>query len=204
MNDALGIVTGCLRPTPMDHLPILSGIQPAKFCRLGATFSLAYRRSLDPDRILYGLFSGSSDVCQEILRSRRPFVPAAQNLLNLAGRGIRASQRINYRWNAEYCKNNIQAPCFHIHDRCQAGWNALAPNSLGQDQPPASCFWPIPFVLAQMGSRSCTESRVQRHCTNHRPRPNNVPIFRAPHRASSLTVLSDETRCWLNTITANF
>ena len=26
LNDALRIVTGCLRPTPTDHLPILSGI----------------------------------------------------------------------------------------------------------------------------------------------------------------------------------
>ena len=43
LNDALRIVTGCLRPTPTDHLPILSGIQPAELFRLGATlFSLAY------------------------------------------------------------------------------------------------------------------------------------------------------------------
>ena len=32
LNDALRVVTGCLRPTPTDHLPILSGIQPAEFC----------------------------------------------------------------------------------------------------------------------------------------------------------------------------
>ena len=33
LNDALRIVTGCLRPTPTDHLSILSGIQPAEFRR---------------------------------------------------------------------------------------------------------------------------------------------------------------------------
>ena len=32
LNDALRIVTGCLHPTPMDHLPVLSGIQPAELC----------------------------------------------------------------------------------------------------------------------------------------------------------------------------
>ena len=32
LNDALRIVTGCLRPTPTDHLPILSGIQTAELC----------------------------------------------------------------------------------------------------------------------------------------------------------------------------
>ena len=85
LNDALRIVTGCLRPTPTDHLPVLSGIQPAELRRLGATLSLAYRRSLDPDHILHGLLSGSSDTGQVKLRSRRPFVPGARNLLdNLA------------------------------------------------------------------------------------------------------------------------
>ena len=80
LNDALRIVTGCLHPTPTDHLPILSGIQPAELRRLGATLSLAYRGSLDPDHIFYGLLSGSSDNRQVRLRSRRPFVPGARNL----------------------------------------------------------------------------------------------------------------------------
>ena len=93
LNDALRIVTECLRPTPTDHLPILSGIQPAELRRLGATLSLAYCGSLYPDHILYDLLSGSSDTRQVRLRSRCPFVPAARNLSdNLARFGIRASE----------------------------------------------------------------------------------------------------------------
>ena len=72
LNDALHIVTVCLRPTPTDHLPVLSGIKPAELCRLGATLSLAYRGSLDPNHILYGLLSVSLDACQERITSRRP------------------------------------------------------------------------------------------------------------------------------------
>ena len=64
LNDALRIVTGCLRPTPTDHLPVLSSIQPAKLRQMGATLSLAHRGSLDPDHILYGLLRGSSDTRQ--------------------------------------------------------------------------------------------------------------------------------------------
>ena len=106
LNDALRIVTGCLRPTPTDHLPVLSGIQPAELCRMGATLSLAHRGSLDPDHILYDLLSGSSDTRQVRLRSRRPFVPAARNLLdNLARLGIRASEWTNHKWKTEYCEN---------------------------------------------------------------------------------------------------
>ena len=106
LNDALRIVTGCLRPTPTDHLPVLSGIQPAELRRMGATLSLAYCGSLDPDHILHGLLSGSSDIGQVRLRSRRPFVPAAWNLLDsLARLGIRASEWTNHKWKTEYCEN---------------------------------------------------------------------------------------------------
>ena len=70
LNDALRIVTGCLRPTLTDNLPILSGIQPAELRGMGTTLSLAHRGSLDPDHILHGLLSGSSDTRQARLRSR--------------------------------------------------------------------------------------------------------------------------------------
>ena len=82
-----------MRPTPTDHLPVLSGIQPAELRRLGATLFLDHRGSLDPDHILYGLLSWSSDTRQLRLRSRRPCVPVARNLLhNLARLGIRGSE----------------------------------------------------------------------------------------------------------------
>ena len=41
LNEALRIVTNCLRLTPMDNLPVLSGIQPAELRRQGATLFLA-------------------------------------------------------------------------------------------------------------------------------------------------------------------
>ena len=106
LNDALRMVTGCLRPTPRDHLPVLSGIQPAELRRMGATLSLAHRGFLDSNHILYGFLSGSSDTRQARLRSRRPFVPAARNLLdNFARLSIRASEWTNHKWKTEYCEN---------------------------------------------------------------------------------------------------
>ena len=86
-------VTGCLRPTPTDYLPVLAGIQPAELRRLGATLSLAYRGSLDPGHILYKLLAGSPDGYRKKLKSRRPFVPAARKLLqDLTELDIRAAQ----------------------------------------------------------------------------------------------------------------
>ena len=128
LNDVLRIVTRSLRPTPTDHLSVLSGIQPAELRRIGATLSLTYRGFLDLDHILYGLLSGSSDTGQVILRSRRPFVPDARNRLdNLARLGIRASEWKNHKWKTEY----FQAPCFCAPDQCQTCWDGLTPSSLG-------------------------------------------------------------------------
>ena len=42
LNDALRIVTGCLRPIPTDNLSVLSTIQPAELRRQEATLSFAY------------------------------------------------------------------------------------------------------------------------------------------------------------------
>ena len=98
-----------MRPTPTYHLPILSGIPPVKLCRLRTALFSAYRGFLDLDQILYGLLSGSSDVFQERLGSRCPFVLAAQNLLNnLAKLSVCASQWKNYKWNTEYFENTYR------------------------------------------------------------------------------------------------
>ena len=51
INDALRIVTGHLRPTPADNLPILAGSQPTELRRNGATLSLT-RRVIEPGHLL--------------------------------------------------------------------------------------------------------------------------------------------------------
>lgn len=55
LNDALCIVTRCLRPTPMDDLPILASMQPVVLRRKGATLCFAYRSAIDPDHIIHGV-----------------------------------------------------------------------------------------------------------------------------------------------------
>jgi len=74
-NDALHTVTGCLRPTTADNLPILAGIQPAEFCHKTAILSLA-RRAMEPGHLLHSV-SGNA----WRLKSRHPFVPAASQKL---------------------------------------------------------------------------------------------------------------------------
>jgi len=48
----LRIVTGCLRPTPTDNLPILASMQPAELRRKRATLSVG-RRAMEPGHLLH-------------------------------------------------------------------------------------------------------------------------------------------------------
>ena len=43
IHDVLRIVTRCLRPAPVDNLPILAGTEPAELRRKGTTLSLSRR-----------------------------------------------------------------------------------------------------------------------------------------------------------------
>ena len=204
LNDALRIVTGCLRPSPTNHLSILSGIQPAELLRTGETLSLAYRGSLDPDHIFYGILSGPSDTCQVRLRFRRPFVPGARNRLdNLARLGIRASEWTNHKWNAEYCEGASKLCVFvpGIGARPvgmglpRAAWVKLNRLRTGVGRFHSSMHkWGLATSRnCECGASEQTADHVLTACPTHR----------APHGARGLTVLDDETRCWLNNIRAS-
>ena len=193
LNDALRIITGCLRPTPTDHLPVLSGIQPVELRRLGETLSLAYRGSLDPDHIFYGILSGPSDTYQVRLRSRRPFVPGARNRLdNLARLGIRASEWTNHKWNAEYCENASGLRVFVPEtsarpvgmDLPRAAWVKLNRlwTGVGRFHLSMHKWGLVPSPNCECGASEQTADHVLTAC----------PIHRAPHGARGLTVLDNE------------
>ena len=204
LNDALCIVTGCLRPLSTDHLPVLSGIQPAELRRMGATLSLAHRGSLDPDHILYGLLSGSSDNRQARLRSRHPFVPGARNLLdNLARLSIRVSEWTKHKWKTEYCEGASRLRAFVSETGARpvgmglprAAWVKLNRLGTGVGQFHSSLHkWGLaPSPNCECGASEQTADHVLTAC----------PIHRALHGARGLTDLDDETRCWLNNITSS-
>ena len=109
LDYALRIVTGCLRPTPTDNLPVLSGIQPAELRRQGAAFSLANRNSLNPSHILHGQLTEPQAASKQRLKSKRPFALVAQKLLhNLSELGIRATQWTNLTLDIE-CSKSMSA-----------------------------------------------------------------------------------------------
>jgi len=95
-------VTGCLRPTPADNLPILAGTQPAELRRHGATLSLG-RRAMEPGNLLHSALTHPSGAAARRLKSRHPNVPAAQQLISFSdNNNIRAAQWADHQWNAEW------------------------------------------------------------------------------------------------------
>jgi len=101
INDALRTVTGYLRPAPADNLPILAGIQPAELRRKGTTMSLT-SRAVDPGHLLHSALTYPSYGNGRHLKSRHPFVPAAQHLISSSeDYNSREAICADSRWNAE-------------------------------------------------------------------------------------------------------
>jgi len=105
INDALRIVTGCLRPTQADNLSILTGIQPAELRHRGATLSLG-RCDMEPGHLLHSSLTRPSRAAARHLKSRHQFVLVAQQLISFSdNNNIRAAQWADHQWNAEWADN---------------------------------------------------------------------------------------------------
>ena len=150
------------------------------------------------------LLSGSSDTRQERLRSRRPFVSAARNLLdNLARLGIRAFEWTNHKWKTDYCENASRLYVFVPGTGARlvgmglsrAAWVKLNRLRTGIGRFYSSMHkWVVaPSPNCECGASEQNADHVLIAC----------PIHRAPHGARGLTVLDYETRCWLDNITAS-
>ena len=158
--------------------------------------------SLDPDHILYGLLSGPSDNRQ--VRSRLPFMPPARNLLdNLAGLGIRASEWTNHKLKAEYCENASRFRAFVPGTGPRPVWMGLpraAWVKRNRLRTSVGRFYSSMHRWSLAPSPNC-ECNISEQIADHVL--TACPIHWAPHGARGLTVLDDETGCWLNNITAS-
>ena len=152
----------------------------------------------------FTLTTGDSKLGQVRLRSRRPFVPAARNLLNnLARLGIRASEWTNHKWKTEYSENASRLRAFVPRTGARPVGMGLPRAALvklnrlwtgvGRFHSSMHKWGLAPSPNCECGASEQTADHVLTAC----------PIHRAPHGARGLTVLDDETRCWLNNITAS-
>ena len=169
-------------------MPILAGIKPAELRRRGVTLSLANRATLNPDHILHEQLVGKQNAHQGRLKSRRPFVPAAQKLLDsLTESDIRAAQWMDYVWNMEYLKNA---------SRLHAFIPRASPKPLGMGLPRTS--WVklnrLRTGVGRFHSPNC-ECGASEQTAEHII--STCPLHRASKGIQGLLVLDDDTRRWL-------
>ena len=127
INDALRMVTGCLKPTPTEYLPVLSGIPPSELRRIVTTLSLA-SQSLEPGYTLYNYFK--RPMTKRRLKSRKPFVIEAQGLL---AQNTNAPTWIHYTWKENWTKQITRlhflvtdvGPLPSGHERSRLAWLRL-------------------------------------------------------------------------------
>ena len=129
--------------------------------------------------------------------------PSTSFPLFFARLGIRASEWTNHKWNAEYCENASRLRAFVPGTSVRpvgmglprAAWVKLNRLRTGVGRFHSSMHkWGLaPSPNCECGASEQTADHVLTMC----------PIHWAPHGARGLTVLDDETRCWLNNITAS-
>ena len=123
----------------------------------------------------------------------------ARNLLDkLAGLGIRASEI-----NAEYCENTSKLPVFIPRTSARPVGISLPRRTWVKLNRLRKCVerfylsmhkWGLaPLPNCECGLAEQTTDHILIACSIHQ----------APHGAQGLTVLDDETLCWLNNITAS-
>ena len=80
INETLRIITGCLRPTKAEYLPVLAGIMPADLRRLEAARFLALKATAQENHLLHQKMDCLQNPPKHRLKSRRPFTSLANKL----------------------------------------------------------------------------------------------------------------------------
>ena len=99
LNCTLRIITGCLQPTPVEQLPVLSGIPSAELRRRAASLALA-RRAMDTDHLLHHTIT--REETQPRLKSRSSFATSGKDLVSTTLPNETKAHWIDRMWSAEW------------------------------------------------------------------------------------------------------
>ena len=168
LNASLRTITGCLRPTPVDQLPVLAEIAPPALRREAATLVLG-RRACQHDHLLHDVMENSTH--RKRLKSRRPLIHHAQQLVSSvspqdtvkhSGQGVGLSRRAWTRLN-----------------RLRTGVGRFGANMLRWGLSTSDCC-------------DCGAEQTADHITS-----GLCPIHRPPEGIHGLIELDVKTRTWL-------
>ena len=148
LNGAMRLITGCLRPTPVKLLPVLSGIAPPTLRREHHTHTLVMKALRNGDHILHDRIKAAEDLGCKRLSSRRPFCRHAASPecvhFNLAE-----------EWKQSY-QESTRPPQFTVTPSMKLPSGSHLPRSDGVTQPLVHWSWAIQRQHAPMGLEPLT------------------------------------------------
>ena len=115
INNALRIVTGCLRLAPVENLSVLAGIQPAKLCHKGGTLSLGHC-AMEPGHLLQSPLTCLPGANALRFKSRHPFCTCCKQLTSSSDDNNKSAVHwADHQWKAEWLDNTTR-PCTFVTD----------------------------------------------------------------------------------------
>ncbi|KAJ8364425.1 hypothetical protein SKAU_G00132560 [Synaphobranchus kaupii] len=171
-------------------------IQPAGLLRVGATARLACR-AVEPNHLLHERLAVNAEP-PRCLKSRHPFVPAAQEFLQqCSDLNISAARWADYIWSTEWEEKtsrlrdfipDVGFPPIGV-DLPRLAWVRINRLRTGVGRFRSSMHrWGLASCAAcECGAEEQTADHVILDC----------PIYRAPNGMHGLSVLDDDTVTWL-------
>ena len=196
INNALRIISGCLKPTPVFYLPVLAGIAPAGLRREAATLALARKAQEHSWHLLHETTTMATPPSR--LKSRHPYNQAAQEMLISIPEDLTTKAWLAAAWKQEWesagqtrLHHYIQDPGGGVEgeDLPRRQWTLLNRLRTG-----VGCFkasmkkWGLTDSAAcECGEPEQTADHIITTCPRHRP-PSEEGLFQ----------VGPETREWLH------
>ena len=196
INNALRIITGCLKPTPVSYLPVLAGIPPASLRREAATLTLARKAQKHDWHILHE--TTTKAVPPSRLKSRHPYNRTAQGMLGSIPEDMSARTWLATAWRREWESAEPTSMHHHILDPGDGvegehlprrQWTLLnrLRTGVGRFKTPMKKWGLADSAVCECGEPEQTAEHIITTC----------PLYRPPSEAGLFQV-GPETRAWLS------
>ena len=195
LNNALRMVSGCLRATPVNQLPILAGIAPPTLRREAAVLALSRKATNNEDHLLHQ--AATENPQRARLKSRRPFTEHAHQLLRSTPADVSKRTWLTRRWTEEWQAADhsrldrfVDEPGELLgEDLPRRQWTTLNRLRTGVGRFAATMKgWGLKDSAAcDCGHPEQTVDHIIESCPQHRP----------PNGEYGILILDDDTRTWL-------
>ncbi len=149
LNASLRTITGCLRPTQVDQLPVLAEIAPPALRQEAATLVLG-QLACQHDHLLHRVMENSTH--RKRLKSRRPLTHHAQQLVSSVHPQETVTHLTQARWTESWASTTKRLPQIHAHTINEWTGCGSIPTSLDPAKQATDSCWQIWGKHAALGT----------------------------------------------------